>query len=328
MNTIKQQWTTLGILACTLLTGASLQAQSVSKVTLLASDPSALAGTSAGSFTLIRTGDTNDDLSVDVDISGTAVNGTDYQPIANTLTIPAGFFAVDVPVQALVDAANRGNKTVVLTVQSNANYSIRGRGKATVKIVDDVFNLAPPPVDITSPADGAVVTGPASVTITADVSDTDVPVQSVSFYANDDFLGRDFAPPYTFTTGKLKAGTYAFFVRATDKFGKSTVSEVVHVTVSATPVVTLSSLDGNNVEQGMIVPLQAAIGDPNENISSVTFFQGTTVLGTVTSAPFIFNWPANSNGTFQFHAVATDAKTGKKGTSNTLQLNVFFNGGA
>jgi hypothetical protein len=329
MNTTKLHWTTLGVLACTLLTGASLQTHAAStRVTLIASDPSALVGTSTGSFTLIRNGETNDDLSVDVAISGTAANGVDYSTISNTLTIPAGFMAVDVPVQPILDTANRGNKTVVLTLQSNANYTFGGLGRATVKIVDDIYDIPPPTVSITSPTDGSVFTAPAAFTIQAAVSDPNLPIQSVSFYANDDFLGRVTAPPYSLTVTNVKAGKYAYFVRAVDEFGKSAVSEVVHVTVSATPVVTLVSLEGNVINLGDLVPLQAQFADTNEAISKVVFYQGTNVLGTVTSAPFIFNWPANNSGIFTFHAVATDQNTGKKGTSPTLQLNVTPGGGA
>jgi hypothetical protein len=329
MNTSTLRRTALGFLACTLLTAASVQAQAAStKVTLLATDPTALAGTSAGSFTLIRNGETNDDLAVAVDISGTADNGVDYSAISTTLTIPAGFYAIDVPVLPIVGATNTGNKTVVLTVQSNVDYTIRGRGRATVKIVDDVFDLPPPAVTITSPTDGTVITAPANVTIKADVDDSDASVKSVAFYANDDLLGRVTKPPYQITVSKLKAGNYNFFARATSEFGKTGTSDDVNVLVSTTPVVTLVSDEGNVINLGDLVPLDAQIGDANESISSVAFYQGNKLLGTVTSAPFIFNWPANSSGIFQFHAIATDSKTGKKGTSATLQLNVTPGGGA
>src|SRR5271170_5620696 len=155
----------LGLLACTLALASSSYAQTVK---ILATDPVALEGTSTASFTLVRTGDSSSDLSVNLTISGTASNGVDYVAIASPVTIPAGYLAVDVPIQPILDTVNRGNKTVVLTLDGSSAYTVKGKGYATVKIVDDVFNVAPPEVTLTSPADGSVYTAPASITLSAD----------------------------------------------------------------------------------------------------------------------------------------------------------------
>src|SRR5271169_4772596 len=155
MNPQSMQFKMAGLLACTLAVAAGLQAQ-IPTVVLRATDPTALEGTTTGAFTLIRHGDTNSALDVSVAISGTASNGVDYAALSGVLTIPAGFYAIDVPVQPILDTAVRGNKTVVLTLQSSAAYKVGGRGTATVKIVDDVFDIPPPSVSMTSPADGSV----------------------------------------------------------------------------------------------------------------------------------------------------------------------------
>ena len=93
-------------------------------VAILASDATALAGTSSGAFTLVRSGPADADLTVNLDIAGSAVNGVDYTTIANTLTIPAGFLAVDIPVQPIPSATPTTNKSVVITVQTNAAYHV------------------------------------------------------------------------------------------------------------------------------------------------------------------------------------------------------------
>ncbi len=327
MNQYLIQWKTLGLAACALVLAAQLQAQDApTPVRLVATDPSALAGTTGGAFTLIRYGDTNNSLSVTVDISGTAANGVDYGAIANVITLPPGYYAVDIPVQPIVDTVNRGNKTVVLTLETNDAYRIRGNPKATVKIVDDIFDIPPPTVSLSSPSEGDVFTTPATVTVSADVSDPDLAIASVSFFENDTLIGRVTNSPYSLVWTKSQAGKYALFARAEDQFGKSAVSVPVHVTLSATPVVTLTT-DAPSYSIGQTVTLLAQIGDPNEAIKSVSFSVNNKVIGTVTSPPFTLSWLATTRGTFTNSAVAVDQNTGKKGSSAKVLVTVTPNAG-
>jgi len=315
----------LGLLACTLALASSSYAQTVK---ILATDPVALEGTSTASFTLVRTGDSSSDLSVNLTISGTASNGVDYVAIASPVTIPAGYLAVDVPIQPILDTVNRGNKTVVLTLDGSSAYTVKGKGYATVKIVDDVFNVAPPEVTLTSPADGSVYTAPASITLSADV-DCELPITRVGFYEDDKLLVTLTNAPYTYVWTNVDNGKHTIFARAVDEADKAGVSEVSHVTVSATPVVTVVSLVGNSVFVGQEIPLQAQIGDTNESISTVAFYINGKLAGKVTSAPFIYNWSDVTIGTNSIYAVATDANTSKKGTSPTISVVVVQgNGGS
>jgi hypothetical protein len=313
-------WKTLGLLACTLALAASLHAQSSVKV--ITTDPTALEGTSTGSFTLIRTGDTNSDLAVNVSLSGTASNGVDYTAISSPIVIPAGYLAVDVLVQPIIDTAVRGNKTVILSLQSGDSYTLAGRGYGTVKIVDDVFDVPPPTVTLTSPADGSVFTTPAVVTLSADV-DSELPIQRVGFYVDDRLVSTVTNTPYTYTWSSSDNGKHTVFARAVDEADKAGVSDTAHVTLSATPVVTLVSEFGNEVYDDQQVPLEAVIGDPNETIQSVSFYVNKKLVGTVTTAPFVFYWSDNTDGTFNLTAIATDANTGKTGTSAKVAVTVI-----
>jgi hypothetical protein len=321
-------WKAPGLLALALVLGLGLQAMQTSAaeapgVALLATDPSALAGTSTGAFTIVRHGDSNLSLTINLGISGTAANGVDYAALGNVLTLDPGVLALDVVVSPVINPANRGNKTVVLTVESNAAYAVYGKGTATVKITDDLYDVPPPTVSVSSPADGSVFTAPATVTLSANVSDPEIPIGSVSFYANDTFVGRVTNAPYTLVMPNVHAGKYAIFARAVDEFGKSAVSTPVDITVSDTPVVTLSTADGSSTYfQGQTVPLQAAIGDPNEAISSVGFYVNSKLVGTATTAPFTFGWTPTKTGTFNVQAIATDANSGKKGSSAKLAITI------
>src|SRR5579862_5097826 len=86
-----------GLVTCALAVGSHLRAEVPTNntpfVQILATDPTALEGTSTGAFTLIRN-DTNTDLVVDLAIHGTASNGVDYALIPNAVTIPAGNLSV------------------------------------------------------------------------------------------------------------------------------------------------------------------------------------------------------------------------------------------
>ena len=66
-------------------------------VEILATDPVALAGTSDAAFTVIRDGDTNSDLTVELSIGGTSTNGEDYAETADEVVIPTGYLAVTFP---------------------------------------------------------------------------------------------------------------------------------------------------------------------------------------------------------------------------------------
>ncbi len=218
-------------LVCGLIAQAQLPATNLPSVAIYATDPTALEGTSSGSFTLIRHGDTSGALTVDLTISGTASNGVDYTQIPTTATIPAGSLAVDIPVDPIVDLTHRGNKTVVLTVDTNANYFAFVH-RAVVEIIDDTFNIPPPTITLVSPTNGSMYAFPATITLQATANDPDVPIQSVSFFAGDEFLGRVTNSPYSLVWTNARPGRYAVFARAVDQVEQSTLSAASHITVT------------------------------------------------------------------------------------------------
>jgi hypothetical protein len=98
-------------------------------------------------------------------------------------------------------------------------------------------NIAPT-VSITSPANNASFTAPASITINATAADSDGTITQVQFYSGSTLLGQDTASPYTYTWSNVTEGDYSLSARATDNSGGQTTSNVMSVTVgaaSATP---------------------------------------------------------------------------------------------
>lgn len=316
-------------LSSLLLAWAPLHAQNSGTggtvVQVVAPDPTALAGTSSGAFTLIRYGPTNADLAVNVTLSGSASNGVDYVQIPDTITIPAGSLATDVLVNPIVDTGNPGNKNVVLMVGTNANYGLMDHRAAEVRIIYDVFDFLPPALAITSPTNNSVFTNPPSITITADASDPGLNITSVSFYANDRFLGRATNSPYSLVWSNPPAGHFALFARAVDQFGRSALSAAVHISVSdLDPAVTLTTpTNGATFLIHSDIPLSAEVTDPDPTttITSVTFYANDHLLGTVTNSPYSMTWSNAPAGFFAVRAVAVDS-TGDKGYSRPAYIDV------
>jgi uncharacterized protein (DUF608 family) len=78
---------------------------------------------------------------------------------------------------------------------------------------------APPTVSITSPANGATFTAPASVTINAAAADSDGTVSKVDFYRGTTLLGTDTSSPYSYSWTNVAAGSYILTAKATDNGG-------------------------------------------------------------------------------------------------------------
>jgi len=120
-------------------------------VTVAATDANAAeANADPGVFTLARTGDTTAPLTVSYTFSGTAVNGVDYQTLANSTTIPAGASSASVTVSPLDDNLTEGDVTVVLTIAPSAAYTLGSPTSATVTIADNDPPPAPPTVTVTA----------------------------------------------------------------------------------------------------------------------------------------------------------------------------------
>jgi hypothetical protein len=319
-------WKTLGLAASALMLGTRLYADNsptpfsggpdfpsgdpgssgLPLVNIIATDPTALEGTSSGAFTLIRSGPTTAALEVNLIISGSASNGVDYSTISSPVTIPIGSLAVDIPVTPILDTINRGNKTVQLAIETNSAYMRGGYRKATVEIIDDVFNVPPPSISLSAPTNGTSVTNPTTVTLTAEVSDT-VPVTGVSFFADDFLLGKTNSPDasgnYNLVWNNPRPGAYVLFARMTDEVGHSAICTPVDITVapSTVPVIKpevsiTSPVTGAGFTTGTDITITASVTDAavGATIQSVTFYLGDTVLGTgtttSTASPYVYTY--------------------------------------
>jgi hypothetical protein len=73
------------------------------------------------------------------------------------------------------------------------------------------------------------------------------------------------------------------------------------------------------------ITLSATASDPDESVSKVDFFEGSTFLGTATSAPYKFTWSNIPAGSYTLTARATDA-AGSATTSGSVSISVQGSG--
>ena len=106
--------------------------------------------------------------------------------------------------------------------------------RSLTKVGTAPTNVAPT-VSLTSPANGATFTAPASITISANAADSDGTVSKVDFYNGTTLLNSDPSAPFSYTWTGVAAGTYAITAKATDNAGAITTSTAVSITVNAAP---------------------------------------------------------------------------------------------
>ncbi len=91
-------------------------------------------------FTVRRFGDASADLTVNYSIGGTASNGVDYATLTNFVTIPAGEACALIPVVPIDNGPTNLSKTVVLTLTPDTNtppdYKVGIPSRAAVLILD------------------------------------------------------------------------------------------------------------------------------------------------------------------------------------------------
>lgn len=91
-----------------------------------------------GIFTITRTGSTAAALSVTLTVTGSATNGSDYQRLMTTITIPAGQTSTTLVVSPFDDTASESNESVIVTLSNSNSYNVDAtKSNGTVTIQDN-----------------------------------------------------------------------------------------------------------------------------------------------------------------------------------------------
>jgi hypothetical protein len=131
----------------------------------------------------------------------------------------------------------------------------------------------------------------------------------VEFFRNGSLIATDTTSPYSAAVSSLAAGSYSFTARAYDDDGASTTSAAVSVTVGSNtaPTVSITSpANGATFTAPASFSISATAADSNGTVARVEFFNGSTLIGTDTGAPYAAAVSSLPAGTYTFTAVAYD----------------------
>ncbi|MEA5579085.1 beta strand repeat-containing protein [Anabaena sp. UHCC 0451] len=95
-----------------------------------------------GVFTLTRTGNPGQAITVNYTLTGKAIKGTDYTTVSNNVTFAAGSSTATVTINPIDDTIYEGTEAVTLTLSNGNNYFLGTAKTATVNIRDN--DNAPP----------------------------------------------------------------------------------------------------------------------------------------------------------------------------------------
>jgi RHS repeat-associated protein len=132
-------------------------------------------------------------------------------------------------------------------------------------------------------------------------------VSKVDFFDGATLAATVTAAPYSATLASLPPGTHVLTARATDNLGVSTTSAAVTIRVDAPPGVNITAPANNAVFTAPAnITITATATDTDGKVTKVDFFDGTTLIGTATAAPYSVTLANAALGSHGFTARATD----------------------
>ncbi len=243
--------------------------------------------------------------SVDFTMDGAPIGSVSREPFSLNVTVTPGTHAFTATAHDTTGAARSSEP---------ASYTLAGPTVPKPKVALAVSSTS---VQLGQP-----------VTLTATASeDGGGTIAKVDFYAAGALIFESTAAPYSYTYTPAAAGGIAYSAIATDTAGQSTTSAAVGVTVgppvgppATTPKVTLAA-SPTTITLGQPVTFTATASETGGTIQSVSFYMGGTLLKTVTTAPYTFQYIPTVAGGLAFSAVAKDTQ-GLTGTSGSVGVNV------
>ncbi len=137
----------------------------------------------------------------------------------------------------LIGSDNTSPYSVAWNSVAAGSYSLTARatdnrGVITTSNAITVISNVLPTVSITAPANNAVFTAPANITITANAGDTDGTITQVEFFQGTTLIGSDNTSPYSFAWNNVPAANYSLTAKATDNRSAVTTSTAINIVVN------------------------------------------------------------------------------------------------
>jgi len=133
-----------------------------------------------------------------------------------------------------------GTYSITAKATDNLNGVATSAG-ITVTVKSVVQNVAPS-VSITSPTNNASFDAPASITFSANATDSDGSVSKVEYFNGSQSLGSSTTSPFNVAWNNVAAGTYTITAKATDNSNAVTTSSAVTITVKTVTTNTCSGI--------------------------------------------------------------------------------------
>jgi PKD repeat protein len=181
----------------------------------------------------------------------------------------------------------------VLTAVATDNAGMTATSRPVKVVINETIIPEPEPtpapnqaptVSLTSPSGGAIYNAPATVTMSANASDSDGTVSKVQFYANNQLVGTATTSPYSITWGNVPAGSYSLQAVVTDNGGISVGSNVISVKVNQTPVANAGGPYSGTA--GLLLQLNGSASSDGDGIITLyqwNFGDGVTATGATPS---------------------------------------------
>ncbi len=206
-----------------------------------------------------------------------------------------------------------GNHTVsARAYETNGGSSI---SSANIELVD----MPPMTAQFDSPAQNTHFAYPAPIEMQASATAPGSSITRIDFYANNQFVSSDSEAPYTATFIPTSQRQWELRADAVDALGRILEAKrLVHVTGAATPVSTVSSPAAGAILVSPATP--TLIADASVNFATITrvrFYDGDTLLGEDTEAPFSITSPELAPGDHKLYAIAT-ASTGQTNSQDPV----------
>ena len=119
--------------------------------------------------------------------------------------------------------------------ETDANMSNNVAAENTTILPD---NNSAPSIEVTSPTQGVLLVGPATINLSATATDTNGSIDRVDFYGDGELLGSGTpagADQYAFVWNNVTFGPHSVIALAVDNLGKTAISDRVGFMVNGLP---------------------------------------------------------------------------------------------
>jgi hypothetical protein len=218
-----------------------------------------------------------------------------------------------------------GTQSVYALVQSWFSYAVTPAVSFSVGGAASGASIA-----LTAPVDGQRFAAPASVPLAASLTDPGGIITRVDYFATVNvsrgLKASSTQAPWTATWPNVAAGDYVMTAEGVYSGGRITSAPVlIHVAANTAPSVTITSPKaGATLYANQSVPVTVSATDADGTVAKVELFANGTLIGTLTAAPYTFNWVPTVAGSYSLTAKATDG-LGAPTTSAAVSVTVNAN---